>query len=194
MAAISDSSAVSKLATTFVPGVPFTVTIIAIPAAETVAYAVEDRPPAGWSVSLIQEGGLYDAVNQKVKWMFVDNTPRTLTYQVTPIACAPDSTLAFTGTAAFDSLLGGQTVAIAGLRSTTFDTADAPRIADINRQNATRTRLTILGLPGKVHAIQTSSDLQEWATIAESTPAEAIFQFSDTNAAPDRRFYRVILK
>jgi len=85
-------------------------------------------------------------------------------------------------------------MAIAVLRSTSFDTGNGPRIAGINRQSATEVLLTVQGVPGQLHAVQTSSDLREWATLVELTPTEIKFQFRDANAVPDHRFYRVILK
>ena len=50
----------------------------------TVAYAVEETLPAGFSAALISGGGSIDAVNNKIKWgPFFDANPRTLTYELT---------------------------------------------------------------------------------------------------------------
>ncbi len=49
------------------------------------AIAVEDSPPADWTVSAISNGGSYDAVNHKVKWgPLFSPFPAELSYEVTP--------------------------------------------------------------------------------------------------------------
>ena len=69
----------------YLPGVTFPVRLRAEPHLGVSAYAVEDVPPAGWTVSMISEGGVFDPATGKVKFgPFFDNLPRTLTYQVTP--------------------------------------------------------------------------------------------------------------
>ncbi len=48
------------------------------------SYAVEEILPYGFDASNINQGGMWDPVNQKVKWgPFTDNTTRTFTYSVT---------------------------------------------------------------------------------------------------------------
>src|SRR4051812_30565994 len=47
---------------------PFTVSIIAAPDARTVVQAIEDAPPAGWTVGAISHGGAFDSATGKVKW------------------------------------------------------------------------------------------------------------------------------
>ncbi len=57
------------------------------PPVNTQSHAVEETPPTGWTVSGIDNGGQFDAVNGKVKWgPFFDATARTLNYSVTPPA------------------------------------------------------------------------------------------------------------
>lgn len=65
--------------------------------------AVEDAPPAGWTlISNISDGGQYDSTNHKVKWgPFFAPFPSELTYDVVPPADAIGM-LCFTGVAAFD--------------------------------------------------------------------------------------------
>jgi hypothetical protein len=47
--------------------------------------AIEDSPPANWTVGAISNGGSYDAVNHKVKWgPLFSPFPAELTYEVTP--------------------------------------------------------------------------------------------------------------
>ena len=85
-------------------GLPTTVSIAVTSDVSVQVYAAEDTPPAGWTVSNINEGGAWDSVNEKVKWgLFFDNSPRTLTYDVTPpvgtTGCPP-----FYGIASFDGV------------------------------------------------------------------------------------------
>jgi hypothetical protein len=78
-----------ELPAAYSPNVPFIVELRADPPEGTFAYAVEDRPPAGWRVTEVSEDGAFDTVNGKVKFgPFFDTLPRTLTYRVTPPASA----------------------------------------------------------------------------------------------------------
>lgn len=108
------ASAISDLPAQFIPGTPFRVRIIVTPATDGFAYGVEEQPPAGWLVTSISEGGEFDAVNGKVKWTFLDNAKRTLTYEVTPPASAQAS-VTFAGVINFD---GVNEIAISGKRTT----------------------------------------------------------------------------
>ena len=108
-------SIASSFPSNFAAGVSFTVTNLAVPATNISAFAVQDTPPAGWTVANISDDGAFDAVNQIVKWgPFFDNLPRALTYQVTPPANAT-GTVTFSGQGLFDST----TVPITGQRQTT---------------------------------------------------------------------------
>jgi hypothetical protein len=64
--------------------VPVPVNIDVGPPGASSVYAVEETPPSGWTVTDISDGGIWDAVNQQVKWIFFDNTPRNLSYNATP--------------------------------------------------------------------------------------------------------------
>ncbi|MGA1863726.1 MAG: PQQ-binding-like beta-propeller repeat protein [bacterium] len=86
----------------YAPGYPATITIGVEPDAQTSSYAVEDTPPAGWTVSDINLNGIWDSINQKVKWgPFFDNAQRTLTYKVTAPSGA-SGCYPLSGTASFD--------------------------------------------------------------------------------------------
>ena len=81
---------------------PAAISLCVEPKAGTNAYAVEDVPPTGWTVSGINEGGTWDDVNKKVKWgTWFDDTARTLTYNATP-PVGETGTKTFTGTGSFD--------------------------------------------------------------------------------------------
>jgi hypothetical protein len=76
-----------RLPGNYVPGEPLKVVLDAAPLAPVKAYAIEDQPPKGWSVSNISDGGIFDSEHRKVKFgPFLDNKPRTLTYETTPPA------------------------------------------------------------------------------------------------------------
>jgi hypothetical protein len=82
-AALADGT--RSLGACYTPGTPLSVSISASPPLTIQVYAVEDAPPAGWTVGGITEGGAWDAVNGKVKWgPFFDHTARVLAYQATP--------------------------------------------------------------------------------------------------------------
>ncbi len=90
--------------------VKLTVTLKATPPTTSSVYAIEDSPPAGWTVGAVSDGGAYDPVNKRAKWgPFFDATPRTVSYEVTP---PPNETGAkqFSGTGSVD----GQTFAVGG--------------------------------------------------------------------------------
>ena len=138
------SSAVSELPHEYASGVPFMVTILVTPAQGGVAYGVEDRPPDEWSVSAINESGEYDAVNHKVKWTFLDNQARSLSYEVTPPHDAAGSAT-FTGIVSFD---GAENKTIEGDRSTTPTVQGAPEISIVIDANGN----TMLIFDGALHS------------------------------------------
>jgi len=103
IAATAAGAAVRTLPSFYTPQVAVSVTIAVTPHPSVSSYAVEDAPPAGWTVSGIDNGGSWDSVNGKVKWPFFDNTPRTLGYQATPpVGTTGDKT--FAGSASFDGV------------------------------------------------------------------------------------------
>jgi hypothetical protein len=84
------------------PGSKLTVSLSATPPAGTQSYLVEDSFPSGWTVGAISDNGVYDAINEKVKFgpMF-DSTAHTFTYELTPPAQATGQAQ-FTGDAVAD--------------------------------------------------------------------------------------------
>jgi len=114
-----NGTAVVSMTNSFQPGVPITVTIISKPNLSVLNYALEDKPPEGWTVTAnsISYGGSFDALLGKVKWgPFFENTPRTNSYQVIPPLDAVRLG-EFVGGAAFD----GQTANFIGERFTSPD-------------------------------------------------------------------------
>ena len=81
------------------------VSITVTPAVGTSAYAVEESVPAGLTVSGINENGVWDNVNRKVKWgPWFDANTRTLTYTVS----GPNGDYTVSGMASFDG--AGQSI------------------------------------------------------------------------------------
>jgi hypothetical protein len=110
----------------YIPGTAFVVTLGAQPPAATSAYALEDMPPKGWSVSNVSDGGAFDPITGKVKFgLFTDDTARTLTYTVAPPASATGS-YRFSGS----SSLSGKLIPIAGDSSIALSNGTHP--ADLN--------------------------------------------------------------
>lgn len=94
-----DCFVVRQLPAGYSGGAQFTVRLVATPPPGTSSYAVEDVPPAGWTVGAINQGGTFDAVNGKVKFgSFADANARTFSYELTPAADAT-GTQTFSGTA-----------------------------------------------------------------------------------------------
>ena len=186
----TDDQATRIVAASYAPGIPLTVTNSVTPAAYVAVYAVEDQPPAGWAVANISDGGVFDPVNQKVKWgLFFDVLPRTVSYQVIPPAGAVGPA-SFSGLASFDGLV---TVPIAGPRTVTF--ADISlSLVGFERQPlglGSGLRVTLKGNPGATVWVDTSTDLQTWQNLSSLT-----FDFTGTNTFVDpigtneARFYR----
>jgi len=105
--------AVRQSPATYVPAVPFTVTLTVTPSGDVQTWALEETVPAGWLVSAVSADGYWDEKAGMVRWgPFFDETPQTLHYTLTPPAGAAGSQ-ALRGTASFD----GVDVAVTGVRA-----------------------------------------------------------------------------
>ncbi len=125
---LAGGTAVSRFSSAvYTPGgAPITVTIDVVPDAGTQAYALEDMPPSGWTVSAVSNNGVYDATNRKVKWgLFFDANTRSFSYSVTPPANA-SGVQTFSGAASFGStdvpITGARTLSPASSSTTTITT------------------------------------------------------------------------
>jgi len=83
---------------------PMTVIITVTPPPGTIAFGIEDRPPAAWAnVSNIDNSGTWDSINGKVKWgPYFQDTPITLHYDITPSIPVPGGAACFHGVASID--------------------------------------------------------------------------------------------
>ncbi len=99
----------------YTPGSPTTVTLTCtVDGALASTYIVEEIYPAGWTVSAISDSGSDNGTT--VRWFFLDNVNRVLTYDITPPFLETGSH-AFGGTIDTDGPGGYQTVAIGGTMS-----------------------------------------------------------------------------
>jgi len=97
----------------YVPGYALTVTLDVGPAPDVQVQAIEDQPPAGWTLGAVSDGGAWDGLNAMVKWgPFYDATARAITYALTPPAEAGGSAT-FAGVVSFD----GVDVAVGGTKT-----------------------------------------------------------------------------
>jgi hypothetical protein len=172
---------------TYQPGVALTVTA-AVKCGNIGAYAVEDQPPAGWQVSNISDGGVFDRVNQKVKWgLFLDNTARTLSYTLTPPANATGD-VTFAGQGAFD----GQPIAIGGQNETGPPSAATGTQLAFGHVPGVGFRINLKGDPGAKQAIDISTNLINWVPWTNIVlDASGLGQLADPGATNQAaRFYR----
>jgi hypothetical protein len=107
---VTNQRATRSLPGCYVAGYGVTVSVDVGPAPAVLVQAMEDTPPAGWTVGTISDSGVWDAPTSQVKWgPFFDATARLLTYVVTPPA-GTTGTVTFAGVVSFDGVevpLGG---------------------------------------------------------------------------------------
>jgi hypothetical protein len=88
----------------YTPGQPVHVNMAVAPESGVDNYAAEDVVPSGWMVSEISHSGVFDSVNNAVKWgPYFDDSIRDLSYTVTPPGDANGSKT-FLGQVSFDGL------------------------------------------------------------------------------------------
>ncbi len=194
MAVVAVNRIVSDLPASYTPGTALPVTLTATPPTGVLAYAVEDQPPTGWTVSSISAGGTWDAVNGQVKWFFTDGQPRVLTYQVTPPTNATTAGL-FAGSAVFDDMSAPQTTPIQGRRQTLPVDASAPRLGQCSQQPDGSWLLPVISIAGAKVAIEVSTNAVQWeplAVIVNQSGADICTDRSTTNAF--LKFYRARLE
>ncbi len=83
-------------------GSPLGVSVTVSPPSNTQSYLAEETTPSGWTVTNVNNGGKWDAVNRQVKWgPFFDSLRRTFTYRAVPDV-QPSGTPVFAGKVSFD--------------------------------------------------------------------------------------------
>ncbi|MEE9295166.1 MAG: hypothetical protein V3W34_09445 [Phycisphaerae bacterium] len=105
-----NGNATRDLPSCYIAGEHLSVRMSYEPPAGTFAVGVEDTPPSGWSISNISDGGSWDPVNRKVKWVFFNGHPRTVSYIATP-PTEKAGEVCFAGSINFD---GGPNLCVGG--------------------------------------------------------------------------------
>lgn len=178
------SVAERRLPPAYLPGDPVTVRIETAPPATALAYAVEDTPPFGWTVSEISDDGEWNAASGTVRWgPFFDHAARRLTYRLVP---PPGTTgeVHFTGTASFD----GEPVRVAGRAAL----VEGCRLTLAREDAAGALRVHLQGAAGSEFAVWVSPDLLTWELLSLSVTNRQVLVYPpDHLAASPQLFFRV---
>lgn len=178
----SASTVVSKLPRIYVPTERIIVNLVVTPAENVFSYGVEDSVPTGWVIADISDGGEFDLVNRKVKWVFLDRNSRTLMYTAQPPAGAK-GVASFMGLASFD----GVDVAVAGSR----ELQPSSKLGRVASPQDGGVQVSLRGMVGATYVIEASDDLLSWIAVGELTNVNGEAVFMDSAAAGlARRFYR----
>ena len=96
---------------------------IAVTHADAAAYAIEEKSPAGWSVSAMSHDGHLDEAAGVIRWgPFFDGQDRTLSYRLTPSMVERAAQLAGTHSAdGYDSGIAGAQAIPPGFAPADFD-------------------------------------------------------------------------
>lgn len=117
-------SVTRELPARFYPGLPLALTWRVVRTSDVQAIAIEDRLPAGWTLGTVSDGGVFDAVTRKVKWVLVGATASE--FALTATVLPPEGSLGmveFTGVAAFDDWIAD----VSGPSESTGSFGDATR-------------------------------------------------------------------
>ncbi|MCC7373456.1 MAG: hypothetical protein IT581_02285 [Verrucomicrobiales bacterium] len=187
------------------PGEVIDVLIRSVPATSTRVQTFEEKPPVGWVVSDIGQGGVWDALRQKVKWgPFSDSSTRNLTYRVRPGADARGGA-EFAGMAQFDDLqttVAGSNVVLraantdAGQEGTTRMTVtDTSPHGNASVQWTPMTngwRLQVRAPSSSRWAIEESTDLVAWRVVGElAVPESGVAMVPEPRFGAGTRFFRL---
>lgn len=191
----STARAAGYLPASYTPGVTLSVVVRVSTDATVTRYSLQDRPPAGWTISNVGQGG--SVVGGQAQWPeFADANSRTLTYDVTPPANAT-GTATFVGSVVFN---GTRTVAITGTRTIQAPlNPDTPRLAiSIQRTPNLQASITLFGTPGKTYTIEMLQDVGFPGAPVQATANVTLSAASQTWLDPyplnqPRRFYRAKL-
>lgn len=173
---------------------PLTVIVTADPGDSASAYAVEETPPTGWSVSGVSDDGEFVAASGTVRWgPFFDAQTRSLSYVLTP-ATTGSTEMSFAGTASFD----GASLTIGGATALSLVpdvNALAARFTGVQFSAASGFHAVLRGVPGQTYQLEVSTDLSHWSPLMTQTAgADGNLAFTDPEAGAQARFYRTQAK
>jgi hypothetical protein len=168
-----------------------TVKVRVLPAAHDLAYAVEERPPAGWQVSAVSDEGVREPVSGRIRWgPFADSAARELTYQLSPTSNA-GRLGEFGGAASFD----GRSVTISGLQQAIVAGEESAAAWPwLSAAADGSVELCLQAKSGNSYVIEVSTDLVSWTPVATVAGAEALLSYVDAEARNrPRAFYRAVV-
>lgn len=178
---------VSSMPPIYTNGVQFTVTLSVAPPASTSSYAIQDQPPAGWTVANVSSPGTFSG--GKVRWIFSDGASRNLSYVVTPPSNAT-GTNHFVGAANFNGTIN---MAITGVRDVYDETASLS-ISTTDFFGDQYANLTLRGKAGTSYNILVADGLElpnPWRTNATVTLSGTSTNWLDLEPMTfPRRFYK----
>jgi hypothetical protein len=185
LATVVGGSSNRRLSPVYVPGEDLVVQIQVRPGTDVSAYSVQDKIPAGWTVTGISDDGSFAPVSGEVRWgPFFDNEVRQLSYSIG----APSDTkgaVMFEGAVSFD----GASVNIVGQG----ESRASSRLGSIAFGADGKVRLSVSGLQGVKWVVQVSTDCVDWQSLVTTVDAQGKLQFDDPDAKADGlRFYRVV--
>ncbi len=191
---VQQASAVCSMPSKFTNGVAFTASIQVIPPEGTFAYAVEDQPPADWAVSQISAGGSIKTNPHRVRWVFADGNPRTVSYTLLPPADV-GGTFPFVGKADCSTSAGTTSLTVTGVREC-YNEALRLTGGVMELLGETYVRVTVTGTPGAAYHILVADSLEPghaWRTNGAVTLTSGSADWLDTEGlGASRRFYRAV--
>jgi hypothetical protein len=176
---------IRRIPLVYTPGNSIAVTLEISPST-SMAVAVEDQVPEGWTVTDVADGGEYDPVNRRVKWgPFLDGAARVLHYQLSPPASIQPC-LTMAGVGSFDGIsqaVQGDQALVPSGHLEIRPAGDSPAM-----------RLRIFGEPRRVYTVEVSSNLRQWTQLTEVIGADSPIEvFTSISRTEPMRFYRVRL-
>jgi hypothetical protein len=158
------------------------------PPAGTAAYAVEEKVPAGWSVSNVSNEGSFDSANGVIRWgMFLDAAARTLTYTLTP----PPTVCAIAKLGGRVSFDGAVQEVYGSSGVTSIGDNSLPTLTKCEADASGKVMLQLSGPTGQVGVLQSSSDLAHWQDVATVYLPDGTVQFQDDAQAGAAKYYRL---
>jgi hypothetical protein len=181
---VDDTRTIQRLPTCYLPGEPLVLTVEVSPASGAAGYALEIICPQNGEVSEINDGGVWNAAEGKVRWgPFLDDAPRELEFRMIPTSFS-DALLRFSGVVSVD----GQSEPIEG------DLVVRPgtRLTGVSGTLADGVVISLRGCPGQLYTVEATSDLETWHVLGETREHGGQVVIADPRAGDlQLRFYRL---
>lgn len=157
----TDVGAIRRLSADWTYPALLPVVVEVIPGAEASSYAVQERIPQGWNARVADGVGSVDEVSRWIRWgPFFDSTPRTLRYELTPMAGAkPDSQ--FDGVFSVD----GFNIPVGGAPGIPLAPSSPPSIRLLPRSPQADIVVEVTAATGASVTLEASDDLRTWTPI-----------------------------